>query len=134
RNTSITEGSKSATFTRDVQNRTIQRVLVNGSTTTNKYAFTGSGDSPDLLLDGSGNLVEKYLQLPGNILYTKRSSSAVFSLPNIHGDVLATTDATGAQTGTFTYDPFGNPVSTTPNNTATGSTYGWVGQHEKDTE
>jgi RHS repeat-associated protein len=47
---------------------------------------------------------------------------------------MATTDATGAQTSTFTYDPFGNPVATSPNNTATGSTYGWVGQHEKDTE
>lgn len=43
---------------------------------------------------------------------------------------MATTDATGALVGTFTYDPFGN-ATTTPNNTATGSTYGWVGQHEK---
>jgi RHS repeat-associated protein len=134
RNTSITEGSKSVTYTRDVQNRILTRVLVNGTTTTNKYGFTGTGDSPDLLLDGSNNVVERYIQLPGGVLYTKRSSSTVYSLPNVHGDVMATTDASGTQTGTFTYDPFGNPVSSSPDNTASGSTYGWVGQHEKDTE
>jgi RHS repeat-associated protein len=108
--------------------------MVNGTTTTNKYGFTGTGDSPDLLLDSSNNVVERYIQLPGGVLYTKRSSTTVFSLPNVHGDVMATTDASGAQTGTFTYDPFGNPVSSSPDNTATSSTYGWVGQHEKDTE
>lgn len=58
----------------------------------------------------------------------------VFSLPNLHGDVFATTGSTGAQTGTYTYDPFGNPVASTPNNTATGSTFGWVGQHQKETD
>jgi RHS repeat-associated protein len=134
RNSSITEGSKSVTYTRDVQNRIITRVLVNGSTTTNKYGFTGTGDSPDLLLDGSGNVVERYLQLPGGVLYTKRSSTTVFSLPDVHGDIMATTDASGAQIGTFTYDPFGNAVSSSPDNTATSSTYSWVGKHEKDTE
>jgi RHS repeat-associated protein len=108
--------------------------MVNGTTTTNKYGFTGTGDSPDLLLDGGGNVVERYIQLPGGVLYTKRSSTTVFSLPNVHGDVMATTDASGTQTGTFTYDPFGNPVSSSPDNTATSSTYGWVGQHEKNTE
>jgi len=40
------------------------------------------------------------------------------------------------QTGTTLTGPFGEPISgqTNPNNTATGSTYGWVGQNEKDTE
>lgn len=87
-----------------------------------------------MLLDNSNAVVEKYLQLPGGVLLTIRSSSKVFSLPNIHGDTMATTDASGGSLATFTYDPFGNPVSSTPNNTATDSTYGWVGQHEKDTE
>lgn len=134
RNTSITEGAKSVTLTRDVQNRIATRTLVNGTTTTNKYSFTGAGGTPDLLLDNSKAVVEKYFQLPGGILLTKKSSSSVYSLVSVHGDILATTDAIGAQTGTFSYDPFGNPVAASPNNTATGSTYGWVGQHEKDTE
>jgi RHS repeat-associated protein len=48
--------------------------------------------------------------------------------------VFATTDASGANQATYTYDPFGNPVGSTPGNTATGSTFGWVGQHEKNSE
>jgi YD repeat-containing protein len=134
RNTTITEGTKSSALTRDVQGRVITRVYVKGTTTTNKYAFTGAEDSPDALLDSSGNVVEKYLQLPGGTLLTKRTSTSTFSLVNCHGDVMATTDASGANQTSFTYDPFGNPSSAMPTNTATGSTFGWVGQHEKDTE
>ncbi|HUS25893.1 MAG TPA: PA14 domain-containing protein [Nevskiaceae bacterium] len=140
RNTKITEGSKNVTFVRDAQGRIISRVLVNGSTTTNYYAFTASGDTPDVLLNSSNGVVEKYLQLPGNVLATIRpaqsgAANKVFSLPNIHGDIMVTTDANGANTGSFQYDPFGNKTSSTlPNNTATNSTYGWLGQNEKDTE
>ncbi len=99
-----------------------------------RYGFTGSGDTPDVLLNSSNQVTERYLQLPGGTLLTKRGSGDVFSLANVHGDVMATTDSSGTQTGTFTYDPFGNPVSGSPSNTATDSTYGWVGQHEKATE
>ncbi len=140
RNIGITEGSKSITYIRDVQSRIISRTLINGTTTTNKYSFTASGDTPDLLLDSSNNVVEKYLSLPEGVLLTIRPAQSgnnqkVYSLPNIHGDVMVTSDAAGTLTGTFTYDPFGNKVSTTlPNNTATGATYAWVGQHEKLTE
>jgi len=133
RNLSVTEGSISATYERDAQSRITKRTLVNGTTTVNKYGFTSSNDSPDLLLDNAGAVVERYLQLPGGVLLTKRSSTSTFSLPNIHGDIFATTDASGANPTAFTYDPFGN-ATTTPINTATGSTYGWIGQHEKTTE
>ncbi len=140
RNIGITEGTKSIAYTRDVQGRIITRTLVNGTTTTNKYTFTASGDTPDLLLDNSNNVVEKYLSLPGGALLTIRPAQSgnnqkIYSLPNIHGDTMAMTDATGTLSGTFQYDPFGNKISSTlPNNTATGATYGWVGKHQKDTE
>ncbi|TAH33002.1 RHS repeat-associated core domain-containing protein [Candidatus Saccharibacteria bacterium] len=53
----------------------------------------------------------------------------------MHGDIFVTTNAAGTKTGSFDYDPFGNPLNTTtPNNTVSGATYSWVGQHEKDTE
>ncbi len=135
RSTTITEGSKSLSYARDVQNRVTKRVLDTGSGANEvRYGFTGSGDTPDLLLSSSNGVTERYLQLPGGTLLTKRTSGDVFSLANVHGDVMATTNASGVQTGTFTYDPFGNPASGSPNNTATDSTYGWVGQHEKTTE
>ncbi len=134
RNTTITEGAKTSTMTRDVQGRVIARTLVNGTTTTNKYAFTGGGDSPGLLLSSTGTVVEKYIALPGSVMLTKRATTSTFSLPNTHGDTMATTDATGTQTGTYLYDPFGNPASASPTNTATGSTYGYLGQHQKHTD
>jgi RHS repeat-associated protein len=85
-------------------------------------------------LDNSGNVVERYLSLPGGTLLTKRSSSSTFSLVNVHGDVFATTDANGANQATFTYDPFGNPVASSPTNTATGATYDWAGRTQRSAE
>jgi RHS repeat-associated protein len=136
RNTTITEATKVTTYTRDAQGRLLTRTNTNGTTITNKYIYTSSSDTPDLLLDSTNAIVERYLQLPGGVTKTYRGSTTrVFSIPNLHGDVFATTDENGVQTGTFSYDPFGNKTSTTyPNNTANNSTFGWVGQHEKDAE
>lgn len=116
------------------------------------YGFTGPGDSPDFTRDDtSWNITEKNLQLPGGVLLTihplqtNQTNKATYSLPNIHTDVLLTTDANGTNTSngngpanTFTYDPFGNPIqgSTLPTNTDTTmpSSYGYVGTNEKLTE
>jgi RHS repeat-associated protein len=63
------------------------------------------------------------------------NAGKVFSLPNTHGDIFATTDASGTQTSTHQYDPFGVVLSSTKANNADAKTdFGWVGQHEKFTE
>ena len=141
RNTKITEGSKSVAYDRDTQNRLIKRTTTNGSTITNLYGYTGSGDTPDLLLDSAGSVKEKYLTLPGGALLTLRpdetdqAKQAMWSLPNVHGDIFITTDRNGANPTTYDYDPFGNKLTASlPTNTATNSSYGWVGQHQKATE
>jgi RHS repeat-associated protein len=141
-------------YDRDVQGRIIGRYknTITSGTWVGAgswfYHYTGSGDTPDYVRDSSWNIVEKTLQLPGGALLTIKPQEAQpndqkqYSLPNIHGDVLLTTNAVGANTSngngpssSFTYDPFGNvlPGSILPANTAGGS-YGWVGQHEKMTE
>ncbi len=67
------------------------------------------------------------------------------SLANIHGDTMGTSDGSGSLTGTFSYDPFGSLVkstdgsgtstnNTSPSNTANAASFGWEGQHEKDSE
>ena len=67
----------------------------------------------------TGAILERYLALPGGVTKTYRGDSRVFSLPNLHGDVMATTDKGGNQTGTYQYDPFGNKISSAlPNNTS----------------
>ena len=154
RNTGIVSGNKETTFTRDVQNRIVNREQKTSGTTTNNvsYGFTGNGDTPDFLLDGGGNVIQKYVTLPGDIMVTIKvnSSSAgatTFSLPNIHGDIFATVNADGALLSTFMTGPFGEVLPATitqpaealvpmanPTNAADGTTYQYVGQHEKMTD
>lgn len=100
------------------------------------YGFTGAGDTPDFVFDQNWNVTEKYLQLPGGVLLTIRSSGKLYSLPNIHGDVFATTNAAGTLVSTHATGPFGEPVTgqTNPSNGVQGTTYGYVGQHQKLTE
>jgi len=138
---------KGTYYIRDVQGRIAERkqdTITNGAhhtTSQVKYGFTGSGDTPDYVMNMSNAVTEKTLQLPGGVLLTLRptetepAKQAVHSLPNVHGDILVTTDKNGTKTGVFDYDPFGQKLSQTlPNNAVQGATYGWVGQHEKLSE
>ena len=154
RNTSIKSGTKETQYIRDVQNRIITREQkASGSTTsTVGYGFTGSGDTPDYLLDSNGNVTQKYITLPGDVLVTLKpgstgSGATTYSLPNIHGDVFATVDGNGALLSAFMTGPFGEVLPTTiaqpagatspttkPTNASDGTTYSYVGQHEKLTD
>ncbi|QQS70137.1 hypothetical protein IPP75_01065 [Candidatus Saccharibacteria bacterium] len=111
------------------------------------YGYTASGDSPDFITDISGNVTEKYLTLPGDVLVTIRPSrqsagALTYSLPNIHGDIFATVDADGKILGTYQTGPFGEKLpiaqtgqvagqTTTQWNTLNGASFAYVGQHEK---
>jgi RHS repeat-associated protein len=145
RNSYITEndGQTAIYYNRDVQNRVMSRFKDNNYWATEVgtwYGFTGAGDAPDFTRDANGTVTEQYLQLPGGVLMTMRPTLAgnaqrVFSLPNVHGDIMATTDAAGVSTGSYSYDPFGQVLgSSTANNSADSVSFGWVGQHEKDSE
>ena len=154
RNTSIISGTKETDFTRDAQNRIISREHKENGTTTSlvKYGFTGGGDTPDFLTDNAGNVKQKYLTLPGDVLVTIKTDSTsagatTYSLPNIHGDIFATVNADGALMSTFMTGPFGEVLpaqptqptgatapAATPTNSADGTSYGYVGQHEKMTD
>ncbi|HVX58568.1 MAG TPA: PA14 domain-containing protein [Candidatus Saccharimonadales bacterium] len=150
RNTGITEGSKSTTYVRDVEDRIVSRSVDNGTTTTTThYGFTGDNDTPDFAMEASNSLTEKYIDLPGDLSVTIRPNSTsasyeTYSLSNIHGDAMATIDADGTVTGTFSYDPFGNLIASSgelsnindgqPVNTTNNASFGWEGQNSKDTE
>jgi RHS repeat-associated protein len=123
--------------TRDVAGRVIAR-SVNGSTVA-RYAYTGTADAPALTLNGAGGVVERTVSLPGGVLRTVRGSSStdVWSYPNLHGDVVATTDGAGTKTGSSRgWDPFGNPLGSTsvPDNSAGWFDYGWHGAQQRPLE
>lgn len=142
RNIGLSDGTTAVSYLRDVQNRIIQRSQSLGgkAPTASKFGFTTTGDTPDFVMNEAGVITEKYLQLPGGILLTVRpqktgAGSGAISLPNVHGDVMATADRGGNKTGTFVYEPFGLTIGKSKaDNGSNGTTYGWVGQHEKLSE
>jgi RHS repeat-associated protein len=143
-------------YNRDVQGRVTYREKDNIANWTwtdagqNRwYGFTGSGDTPDLVRDSAWNIVEQYISLPGGVTLTilpgetDPAARSTYTLPNIHGDALLTANGLGNNSSngngpasSFTYDPFGNILqgSTFPSNASSGSSYGWLGQHQKDSE
>lgn len=112
-----------------------------------RFGFGGAGDSPDLVLDGDKNVIERTLSLPGGVLASFRpDGSETWSFPNLHGDVVVTTDGDGVrQGGRAVYDPFGQPVDRATGTVGTAAAddavpdnvsgadadYGWLGQHQK---
>jgi RHS repeat-associated protein len=143
--TTLTEGT-SVSYLRDVTDRIVaQTTTIAGVAKTVRYSFTGGGDSPDFTLDVSNAVQERTLSLPGGVLVSVRASSQVWSYPNLHGDVVITTDQAGARQGVVAaYDPFGQSIdpvtgnigtvaaaSTSPNGTTTSGSYGWVGSNQK---
>ena len=100
-----------------------------GSTTTT-IRYSGGA-----VLNTSNTVTERTINLPGDVLVTKRSTGDVWSYPNIHGDVQAVADASGVKQGTTVkYGPFGESLTALPDNSAGNIDFGWVGQHEKRTE
>jgi RHS repeat-associated protein len=120
-------------YTRDVTDRIIAR-SVNGTIVT-QYAYGNTADAPTLTLNATGGVVERTVSLPGGVLWTRRGSSTtdVWSYPNLHGDVVGTTDGAGTKTGSsWGWDPFGNPVGSTtaPEDSAGLFDDGWHGAQQ----
>jgi RHS repeat-associated protein len=127
------EGATTVGYLRDATGRIVARSL-NGVTQA-RYGFTGGSDGAGFTQDATGAVIERTFVLVGGALLTKRASGDVWSYPNIHGDVIATANAAGVKQGTtLSYDPYGNPLGTIPDNAAGGYDYGWLGQHQRGLE
>gem|GEM_PF-2920339 len=141
-------GSQNITYTLDATGRIVTRV---GSgtgagvdTTTSVYSYTGDGDAPDLQLTTAGTIGERYLPLPGGVLYTKRYANPgtdIWALPNIHGDTLTTMGS--AALAVAVYDPYGNALNpatgltdatTNPSTRTGGLTDAWLGANQRGAE
>ncbi|MET3637485.1 RHS repeat-associated core domain-containing protein [Curtobacterium oceanosedimentum] len=145
--TALTDGS-TVSYVRDASNRIVQRTeqTPDGSKTVTRYGFTGDGDTPDFVYDGASKLTEWVLPLPGGVTAELRGASAVWSYPNIYGDIVATADAIGQLASQVlpVYDPFGQVMDQTtglfgtatanqagPDTQQGNADYGWLGQHQK---
>ncbi|WP_306356773.1 MULTISPECIES: PA14 domain-containing protein [unclassified Nocardia] len=151
--TTTTDGTKIA-YTYDATNRLTTRTVTgapdaedNGTT---HYGYTTESDTADVVLDANGNMLQRLIPLPGGVLLTKnygtQEPGAVtnWSYPNLHGDVLFTSDGTAARTsGIYLYDPYGqniNPVTGAiedipiPQTVTGGMDYGYLGQNQRPVE
>jgi large repetitive protein len=105
-NISVTEGSNSMQYSRDVLGRLTQSNYNNGSEV-RKYSYSSDGSSQDILRNGSNTILEKYINLPG-LRLTVKTSGNEYSIMSSTGNVLA------LNTGTLKrYDPFGVQIGGT---------------------
>lgn len=135
RHVSTTKGATSTVYALDAADRIIARTA-NGVVDAG-YIFSGIGDAADAVINASNQVVETDISMPGGALWTMRSSGNVWSYPNVHGDLTASADQSGAKQGsTTTYDPYGNRVGAVAaiDNSKGSFDYGYVGQHQKGTE
>ena len=108
-----------------------------GTSNTIRYGYAAGGDSLSITQDITNSGAPEFTyNLPGGVVYTKRATGNVWSYPNIHGDVTATADQTGAKQGVTTiYDPYGNlNTGTLPDNVTGNYDFGWLGQDERGLE
>ena len=132
---------------RDATDRVVASTSSEGSTSSSsRLGYSGPGDGADLMVDGSGRIVSRQLALPGGVLVLVPvgGGAATWSYPNVHGDVILTADGSGTRTGSFAYDPFGQPVDpvtgaigtlvaddAVPDNAAGSLDNAWVGSNQK---
>ncbi len=99
----------SAVYVRD----SLGRVIMSGPAAAPvRYGFTGADDGPDFQLTSTGGLGERYVSLPGGVLLTVNGTTSTWSIPNLHGDIIATVTGTTVTSG-FLYDPYGQPLDKT---------------------
>ena len=178
RNVSLTHGSSgqagyvNIAYSRDAQGRLAAKTETkadannpaNNVSSTVKYGYTASGDSPDYLLNGDNQVTEAYLSLPGGTLLSVQIdpssgpngngtsattqdstiSQTGYILDNLHGDTLAHISNAGVlQNGATVqiYDPFGNRIDASPTTTpapngvsSQSNSYQWLGSHQKQTD
>jgi RHS repeat-associated protein len=142
--TAADSGTTTVTYTRDATDRIVRRAgSASTGGTTARYGFSGSGDTADITMSDTGTVLERVVPLLGGATLTKRSGGDVWSYPNVHGDVVATADATGAKTtATLAYDPFGTVVVGTGGGTSGVGVdnlngrfdYGWLGSKQRPLE
>ncbi|ATL67409.1 PA14 domain-containing protein [Nocardia terpenica] len=139
-----TAAGRSVGYTRDLSDRIVVRSVKDNANPAQitRYGYTSDSGGPDFVLDGSGSLLQRILKLPGGAVLTKnytQNNTANWSYPNIHGDILFTTDGTDVRTGTIhLYDPYGRNIDPVtgefadipiPATAEGGMDFGYLGQH-----
>lgn len=126
-------GATTVTYSRDATDRIVQRVGPDG---TQRYTYSGAGDTGDATLTALGAVIESTIALPGGVIYTRRvvPGDSIWSYPDVHGDLVAVASPAGVKgAAILNYDAWGNSASL-PDNQTGELDYGWLGQHQRPAE
>lgn len=134
------------TCVRDATGRVVSRITdAPGAASDSTIRYSFAGGSLFAVLGGSNQVLQRELSLPGGVsLSVPAAGGQVWGYPNLHGDTILTTDATGIRQGARTsYDPFGQPITangdigstvaddSTPDTSPGDADYGYLGLHDK---
>jgi RHS repeat-associated protein len=143
----VLDDGTTITYLLDAGGRMVQRTVDVPNTTEGdsviRYLAGGA------ISDENNEVLQWVVSLPGGVSLTlDADDSQRWGFPNLHGDVIVTTDAVGTRQGARAiYDPFGQPID--PETWAIGTLaaddsipdliegdadFAWVGQHSKYTE
>lgn len=155
RNVEISQnwGAQKVEYDRDVAGRVTKRWLSQNGTTLDGafYNYNGAGDTPDYVRNQNWYIIEKYFTLPGGVILSTRdgetvvNNKKVYSLPNLHGDIMRTANTVGGKVTDFFYSPYGQmlefgynnlvtpntPTVGQPQNSYTYTSFSWVGKNQK---
>ena len=105
------------------------------ATKTLRYSYSGGSDATTLTMTSANAILDRSCALPGGIIVTVLpGAAATWAYPNIHGDTTYTINQTGAVSGPYLYDPFGQTLTSSPNTSPGDFDNGWLGQHQRPNE
>ena len=130
-----TSGGVSVGYGYDPLGRTLSRTVTGaGVAKSAAYHYSADADTASWTadVDAGVSTVTRYVNGGGGLLATQVIGGVVsFPLYSPHGDVWATTDATGLVTATFSYDEYGNPLQPATGNGGVDR-YGWLGRQQRE--
>lgn len=121
---SATKTGVSASFVYDPRMRQVQKQV---GSTKSRYYYSGLQRLADY--DGSGNMLDRYvygLGLDEVLIKVASGGTKTYYHQNWQGSVIALTDASGAVTNRYQYNPFGESGG------MSGTTHGFTGQRWDD--
>ena len=144
----VLDDGTTITYTLDAGGRMVARTVTGSPTASENREIrylAGGG-----IAENDGDVLQWVVSLPGGVTLTLDAAGDPedWGFPNLHGDVIVTTDENGIRQGERAkYDPFGQPID--PDTWVIGTTtaddaipdllegdadFGWVGQHSRYTE
>ncbi|MEU7712059.1 RHS repeat-associated core domain-containing protein [Micromonospora chalcea] len=126
---SITNGTRSTTYTLDVEPSRIRSWIDSADSLTRINHYSADGDSPSWTDEGSGKHSRVIGGLTGIAGLFTNTTGVVWQITNLHGDLVAGMTETGTGLAyTSDYDEHGNA-----RNSADAGTrrYGWLGAHKR---